>query len=87
MRAEARAKTEGATGNPWKNNTLEQRLHRPFFLGGRGPRGRKASLKLSMDSASIAEGYRFESCREYLQHKDLRQIDLDPNNMKTDPNQ
>jgi hypothetical protein len=31
------------------------RLHRPFFFGRRGPRGRKASLKIAMDSASFAE--------------------------------
>ena len=31
------------------------RLHRPFFPGRRGPRGRKASLKIFMDSASLAE--------------------------------
>ena len=33
----------------------ERRLHRPFFLGRRGPRGRQASLRIAADSASLAE--------------------------------
>jgi hypothetical protein len=33
----------------------ERRLHRPFFLGRRGPRGRQASLRFPVDSAADAE--------------------------------
>jgi hypothetical protein len=52
--------TEGARRKPLGENrrrmqVVAVRLHRPFFLGRRGPRGRQASLKDPVDSASLAE--------------------------------
>ena len=41
--------------NQRKKRVVVARLHRPFFLGRRGPRGRKASLSVPVDSASAAE--------------------------------
>ena len=56
VRAEATAKAEGARGNPQENEIQEQRLHRPFFVQKKkGPRGRKASLRVPIDSAFPAE--------------------------------
>jgi hypothetical protein len=48
----------GLARSPKRNKRTKRvvaaRLHRPFFFGRRGPRGRKASLSVPVDSASVA---------------------------------
>jgi len=59
VRAEATAKAEGATGNPWKTNQeeMESSVTVASALPDREEAlaSAKASLKRSVDSASLAE--------------------------------